>query len=152
MAFSGCRPEGKLHRSETFSHSAICEIASWCANTRIAALEKFRVWSILSGHIPKKRYWRVFLSDPTGRGSYGVEAASLAWYGRKSGEVEIAQAAHLASLAAGTSDRNEILENLRASGSITSDELAAQRKYPFPNLSNRLSIRVLSIKWQAMLV
>ena len=31
VAFSGCRPEGKLHSSETFSHSAICEIASWCA-------------------------------------------------------------------------------------------------------------------------
>ena len=86
-----------------------------------------------------------FSTIPLGRGSYGVEAASLAWYGRKSGEVEIAQAAHLASLAAGTSDRNEILENLEHQGRQATNWLRNE-KYPFPNLSNRLSIRVLNIK------
>ena len=98
-------------------------------NTRIAALREISSVVYLERTYPKEAILEEYFSAiPLGRGSYGVEAASLAWYGRKSGEVEIAQAAHLASLAAGTSDRNEILENLRASGSITSGELAAQRK------------------------
>ena len=44
------------------------------------------------------------------------------------------RAAHLASLAASTSDRNEILDTLRASGSITNDELARQRQISLPDL------------------
>ena len=80
-------------------------------NTRIAALREISSVVYLERTYPKEAILEEYFSAiPLGRGSYGVEAASLAWYGRKSGEVEIAQAAHLASLAAGTSDRNEILE------------------------------------------
>ena len=104
-------------------------------NTRLAALREISSVVYLERTYPKEAIFEEYLSAiPLGRSSYGVEAASLAWYGRKSGELEIAQAAHLASLAASTSDRNEILDTLRASGSITNDELARQRQISLPDL------------------
>ena len=64
-------------------------------NTRIAALREISSVVYLERTYPKNILEEYLSAIPLGRSSYGVEAASLAWYGRKSGEVEIAQAAHL---------------------------------------------------------
>ena len=86
---------------------------------------------------PKESILEEYLSQvPLGRNSYGVEAASLAWYGRKSSELEIAQAAHLASLLTADLDRNGVLKSLRAVGLITSDELSQQSKVSLIDVVN----------------
>jgi len=103
--------------------------------TRIAALREISSVVYLERTHPKEAIFEEYLSAvPLGRNSYGVEAASLAWYGRKSGELEIAQAAHLASLASTGSDRDKILETLREGGSITNDELSRQRQISLVDL------------------
>lgn len=112
--------------------------------TRMDALREVSSVIRLERAQPKEATFEEYLSRvPLGRNSYGVEAASLAWYGRRSSKLTISQAAHLASLisngaAAGTdeADRDDVLLALNKAGLITDGELAAQQQVTLAGLLN----------------
>jgi membrane peptidoglycan carboxypeptidase len=108
----------------------------------LAALREASVVIHLEQTEPREALLEQFLSQvPLGRSTYGVEAASRAWYGKSASDLEIGQAAHLAALmlkgGGGDSSergRNQILAQLYEAGLITQKELAFQRTIPLKNL------------------
>ena len=112
------------------------------ASTRVAALREAAIVVHLERTVPRAALLEQYLSQvPLGRLTFGVEAASLAWYGRSASDLEIGQAAHLASLMVGVgvkkespAGRDQILALLYEAGLITRDELVVQRTIPMGNL------------------
>lgn len=112
------------------------------ATTRLAALREASVVIHLEQTESREAVLEQFLSQvPLGRSTYGVEAASRAWYGKSASDLEIGQAAHLAGLmlkgGGGDSSergRNQILAQLYEAGLITQKELVFQRTIPLKNL------------------
>ena len=112
------------------------------ATTRLAALREASVVIHLEQTEPREALLEQFLSQVSlGRSTYGVEAASRAWYGGSASDLEIGQAAHLAGLmlegggeASSERGRNQILARLYEAGLITQKELVLQRTIPLKNL------------------
>lgn len=112
------------------------------ATTRLALLREASVIINLERTEPREALLEQFLSQvPLGRSTYGVEAASLAWYGQSASVLGIGQAAHLAGLmleGGGASNseqgRNQILARLYTAGLITQKELLRERAIPLKNL------------------
>ena len=80
-------------------------------------------------------------SVPLGRNTYGVEAASLAWFGRSAADIEIGQAAYLASRISDSDadsfsvdGRNRVLTALYQAKLITEQELIDERSTPIVDL------------------
>ena len=80
-------------------------------------------------------------SVPLGRNAYGVEAASLAWFGRSAADIEIGQAAYLASRISDSDadsfsvdGRNRVLTALYQAKLITEQELIDERSTPIGDL------------------
>ena len=80
-------------------------------------------------------------SVPLGRNAYGVEAASLAWFGRSAADIEIGQAAYLASRildsdadSFSVDGRNRVLTALYQAKLITEQELIDERSTPIGDL------------------
>ena len=112
------------------------------AVTRTVALREASTVIHLEQTLPREALLEQYLSQvPLGRSTFGVEAASRAWYGRSASNLEIGQAAHLAGLMIGigfeegsTSGRNQILASLYQHGRITKEELVTQRNLPLEEL------------------
>ena len=112
--------------------------------TRMDALREVSSVIYLERVQQKEATFEEYLSQvPLGRNTYGVEAASLAWYGRTSDKLEISQAAHLASLISNgvlprtdKAHRGDVLLALNKEGLITDDELLTQRQVSLADLLN----------------
>ena len=105
-------------------------------SSRTAALREASKAIHLERSYPREALLEQYLSQvPLGRDSFGVEAAALSWYGRSAKDLEIGQAAHLASQMARSAWRqgpetsgHSILNQLHEAGLITEREAVNQRQ------------------------
>jgi penicillin-binding protein 1A len=93
---------------------------------------------------PKDKILEIYLNQiPLGNGAYGVEAASQRYFGKSVRELNVAEAATLAAIPKGPSRynprrnpnlniqrRNTVLNLLRDSGVLTSDDTERWKAYP----------------------
>ena len=105
-------------------------------SSRTAALREASKAIYLERSYPREALLEQYLSQvPLGRDAFGVEAAALSWYGRRAKDLEVGQAAHLASRMAKSAwlqgpeaSGHSILTQLYAAGLITERELISQRQ------------------------
>ena len=134
------RPTGPS-RQPTITQRLVRSI-NGTATTRLEVLREASVIINLEQTEPREALLEQFLSQvPLGRSTYGVEAASRAWYGKSASDLGIGQAAHLAGLmlegggeANSERGRNQILARLYEAGLITQKELLLERTIPLKNL------------------
>ena len=134
------RPTGPS-RQPTITQRLVRSV-NGAATTRLAVLREASVIINLEQTEPREALLEQFLSQVSlGRSTYGVEAASIAWYGESASVLGIGQAAHLAGLMLGGGGedssergRNQILARLYEAGLITQKELLHERTIPLKDL------------------